>query len=248
MSEDRSLRTALRDLSPAQRKSLSDEVLDRLRQAIVRGRLRPGHHLGESTLAEAFGVSRGPVREALSQLQQEGLVVLERHKAARVTRISMEDVEELYELRVDLEKLAVKRAARLMSVGELEEMGSVVVAYGEAVEGDAVEEAVDLDMQFHDSIFRGARHNRLYGCWSNLLRSQIHAFVLSCSLVDPGYMVPCVPEHAEIRDALESRDRDLAVDLIEHHLSSAHGRMMQIPGVGRDRDEAGLGRTEGWGK
>ncbi len=105
---------AIRDPSPAQRKSLSDEVLDRLRQAIVRGRLRPGHNLGESTLAE----------------------------------------------------------------------------------GDAVQEAVDLDMEFHDSIFRNARHNRLYSCWSNLLRSQIHAFVLSCSPVDPGYMVPCVPEHA----------------------------------------------------
>jgi DNA-binding GntR family transcriptional regulator len=103
-------------------------------------------------------------------------------------------------------------------------------------------------MEFHDAIFWGARHNNLYGCWSNLLRSQIHAFVLSCSLVDPGYMVPCVPEHAEIRDVLEDHDRDRAVDLIDHHLSSAHERMIQIPGVGRDLDEASLRRTEGWEK
>lgn len=229
MDEERSLRAAVRDLLPAQRKSLSDEVLDRLREGIVRGHFRPGHRLSESMLAEAFGVSRGPVREALSQLQQEGLVVLERHKGATVTRMSGEDVDELYELRVDLEKLAVKRAARLISVEEMAGMGSVVVAYGEAVEDGEVQKAVDLDMEFHDSIFRAARHNRLYSCWSNLLRSQIHAFVLSCSLVDPSYMIPCVPEHAEIRDSLKAGDRDRAVDLIEHHLSSAHERLRHVP-------------------
>lgn len=229
MDDERSLRMAVRDLLPAQRKSLSDEVLDRLREGIVRGRFRPGHRLSESMLADAFGVSRGPVREALSQLQQEGLVALERHKGATVTRISREDVEESYELRVDLEKLAVKRASRLISAEELAGMGSVVVAYGEAVEDGEVQRAVDLDMEFHDSIYRAARHNRLYSCWSNLLRSQIHAFVLSCSLVDPSYMIPCVPEHAEIWGSLKAGDRDRAVDLIEHHLSSAHERLRQVP-------------------
>lgn len=74
----------LEGLSPASRKSLSEEVLDRLREAIVRGRFEPGSRLSESVLAEAFGVSRGPVREALSHLQQEGLVELQRHRAARV--------------------------------------------------------------------------------------------------------------------------------------------------------------------
>jgi DNA-binding GntR family transcriptional regulator len=61
-------------------------------------------------LAEAFGVSRGPVREALSGLQQEGLVQLQRHKAARVGEISRDDVAELYELRKELERFAVERA------------------------------------------------------------------------------------------------------------------------------------------
>lgn len=219
MDEERSLRVAVRDLLPAQRKSLSDEVLDRLREGIVRGHFRPGHRLSESMLADAFGVSRGPVREALSQLQQEGLVALERHKGATVTRMSREDVEELYELRIDLERLAVKRAVRLISAGELEKMGSVVSAYREAVEGGIVQEAVDLDMRFHDLIYRAAHHTRLYSCWSTLLRSQIHAFVFSRSVADPGYMIPCVSERAAIHEAIEARDRDRAVELVFYHLS-----------------------------
>lgn len=195
----------------------------------MRGRFRPGDQLSETMLADAFGVSRGPVREALSHLQQEGLVVLERHRGARVTKISQEDVEELYELRISLERLAVKRAARRITADELDQMGKLVSSYGEAVEAEAVAEAVDIDMRFHDLIYRSARHARLYSCWSSLLRSQIHTFVLSCSLVDPSYMAPCVPEHAEIHDALKDGERDRSIELIEQHLGDAHERLLKTP-------------------
>lgn len=220
---------ALQDLSPASRTSLSEEVLDRLREAIVRGRFEPGSPLGESELAGAFGVSRGPVREALFQLQQEGLVELRRHRAARVREVSREDVAELYELRVDLERFAVKRAVRRVTADGLSDMGAVVAAYGRAVEGGDVQEAVDLDMRFHSLIYEAARHARLYACWTNLLRSQIHAFVLSRSLVDPGYMAPCVPEHAAIRDALEAGEKETAVRLVEKHLGDAYERLLEAP-------------------
>ena len=229
MREAESLKSVLQDLSLTQKKTLSEEVLDRVREAIVSGRFRPGDGLSESMLATAFGVSRGPVREALSQLQQEGLVVIERYRGAKVTRISQEDVEELYELRADLERFAVKRAARLISAGELEKMGAVVSAYREAVEGGSVQEAVDLDMRFHDLIYRAGQHTRLYSCWSTLLRSQIHAWILSCSFVDPSYMIPCVTEHQAIHDALKAHDRDRAVELIEQHLGDAYERLTQMP-------------------
>lgn len=219
----------LEGLSPASRKSLSEEVLDRLREAIVRGRFEPGSRLSESVLAEAFGVSRGPVREALSHLQQEGLVELQRHRAARVSEISREDVAELYELRRDLERFAVKRAVRLVGAEELAEMGRVVAAYGRAVEGGYVQEAVDLDMEFHGLIYEAARHARLRACWANLRRSQIHAFVLSSSLADPGYMVPCVAEHAAIRAALQARDREGALRLVDRHLGGAYERLLETP-------------------
>lgn len=233
MAEDRVIGGVLRDLKPAPRKSLADEVLDRLREEIVRGRFRPGYRLSESMLASAFGVSRGPVREALSQLQQEGLVKVERHRGARVNRISAEDVGELYELRIDLERFAVKRAVRLVTDGELARMEEVVSAYADAVERDAVQEAVDLDMEFHGLIYKAARHTRLYSCWTNLLRSQIHAFVLSNSLADSSYMAPCVSEHSKIRGALEARDRERAAELVDDHLRGAYERLVRTSFEGK---------------
>ncbi len=229
MDQDPSGRAILHNLPAASRKSLADEVLDRLRHEIVQGRFKPGHRLSEPMLAEAFGVSRGPVREALSHLQQEGLVIVERHRGARVNRISAADVEELYELRIDLERFAVKRAVRLVTPDELNEISEAVEAYGRAVDDGDVAEAVDLDMEFHGLLYKAARHVRLYSCWTNLLRSQIHAFVLSNSLADSSYMAPCVAEHAHIRDALENRDKDRAVGLIEKHLSDAYERLMKMP-------------------
>lgn len=225
------------NFSPARRKSLSDEVLDSFRLSIVRGRIKPGYRLNESELAEAFGVSRGPVREALVQLQQEGLVEIERHKGARVTRISREDVEELYELHTDLEHLAARRACRLISADELARMEKLASRYGELVHSGEAEEAVDLDMEFHDTIYRAAHHRRLYTCWSSLLRSQIHAFVFSRSVTDPAYMLPCVPEHVAIYKAIKSGDRDRTAELVEHHLRTAYERLVEAP---FEQDEEGV--------
>ena len=74
---------------PASRRSLSDDVVDRLRKGIVSGNFEPGQHM----LAEAFGVSRGPVREALAQLAREGSVVFHRHKGATIARLSRDERE-----------------------------------------------------------------------------------------------------------------------------------------------------------
>lgn len=227
MEDDDSLKAIFRGSSPARGESLSDEVLVSFRKAIVRGELKPGYRLSEPTLAEAFGVSRGPVREALARLQQEGLVRIERHKGARVVQISREDAEELYELRTDLERLAVKRACRLISSDELAGMQAIVSRYEGLVRSGTTEEAVDLDMEFHDAIYRAAHHERLYTCWSSLLRSQIYAFVFSRSVVDPGYMIPCIFEHAAIHEAIKDRDGGRAAELVAHHLHTAYERLVR---------------------
>ena len=228
MKDSESLKAVFGSSSPVRGASLSAEVLSRLRDAIVRGELRPGDHLSEPALAEAFGVSRGPVREALAQLQQEGLVLVERYKRARVAWTSKEDAEELYELRMSLERLAVKRACRSITSEELAGMEAISSRYAESVRGGAIEEAVDLDMRFHDAIYKAARHGRLYACWSSLLRSQIHAFVFSRSVVDPDYMIPCISEHDSIYEAIRDRDQDRAVELVAHHLQTAYERLVSL--------------------
>src|SRR3712207_4131206 len=97
-------------LTPAMKRSLSEDVADRLRDAIFRGSYKPGEPLREEQLAAMLDVSRGPVREALVQLEREGLVIVRRHRGATVARLSRADLEEVYSLRLALERLAMQRA------------------------------------------------------------------------------------------------------------------------------------------
>jgi DNA-binding GntR family transcriptional regulator len=225
-----SLRTSLQGLTdPAPRKSLSDEVLDRLRGAIIRGQLKPGQRLNETMLATTLDVSRGPVREALTQLAREGLVVLQRHKGATVARLSQEEIEEIYELRVALERLAMERAVRLATDEDIAAMESVIAALEQPAQAGEMHEVLDLDMKFHDLIYRTARHSRLYTCWPNL-RSQIHAFLFSrTTAANKSYLKLVVSEHSALLDAIKARNKEEAVRLIENHLSDAYERMMQLP-------------------
>ena len=99
-------------LTPAAAILLSDEVVDRLREAILRGLFAPGDRLREEQLAEALGVSRGPIRNALLQLEREGMVMRRRNRGAIVARLSRVDLEEVYSLRLAIEPVACAWAAR----------------------------------------------------------------------------------------------------------------------------------------
>src|SRR5262245_51294874 len=87
-------------LTPAVSPSLAETAANALRESIAQGTFAPGQHLREAELAEALQVSRGPVREALVQLEREGLVVLRRHRGAEVAQLSLTDIEEVYTLRL----------------------------------------------------------------------------------------------------------------------------------------------------
>src|SRR6185503_14103153 len=91
---------------------LADSIRGRLRDAILTGGFAPGEHLREVEIAAKYDVSRGPVREALLQLEREGLVLLRRNRGAVVARLSRADLDEVYSLRLALERLAVVEAAR----------------------------------------------------------------------------------------------------------------------------------------
>ena len=102
--------------------SLAKSIRVRLREAILKGNFAPGAHLPEVEIAARYKVSRGPVREALAQLEQEGLVLLRRNRGAVVARLSRADLEEVYSLRLSLERLAVARAVRYGTDADFSEL------------------------------------------------------------------------------------------------------------------------------
>jgi DNA-binding GntR family transcriptional regulator len=214
-------------LTPTVKRSLADDVVDRLRDAIFHGSFKPGEALREEQLAAMLDVSRGPVREALVQLEREGLVIVRRHRGATVARLSRSDLEDVYSLRLALERLAIQRAARYATDQDFAAMEAVLTDFDIALSrGPSEKEVAVLDVRFHDLIYQAARHQRLYDCWANL-KAQIYIFLLSRNVVDPDFREITVKSHAALLDAIRTRDETRATTEIEDHLRGAYDRVVR---------------------
>jgi len=201
-------------LVPARRRGLADEVADRIRDAVFDGVYPLGSQLREVELAEALGVSRGPVREALFRLEREGLVRSEWHRGATVTALSGEDIAELDSLRAALEQLAVELVVERAGEEALAAIDAVVRRMERAADEH---EMVRCDLEFHDAVYAAAGHRRLREAWQ-AIRSQVHLFLLTrIGVATDGYLAGIPAEHRELVAALRARDREAALELFAEH-------------------------------
>ena len=207
-------------------RSLAVGIASRLRAAILGGHFGPGERLREEVLARSMGVSRGPVREALARLEREGLVVIRHNRGAFVGQLSREDLDEVHTLRVVLERLAVQRAAQLGDPALFAEMQAVVDEMAaRADRGITEQEAAELDVRFHDLIYRGSAHRRLQECWANL-SPQVHIVLLSRNVAHEDFRDYLVGSHQAILDALRERDEPKALAILDDHLRGSYERVV----------------------
>ena len=225
---------------PANR-GLAADIADRMRAAILDGHFGPGERLREESLARSMGVSRGPVREAFVRLEREGLVVIRRNRGAFVAQLSRHDLEEVHTLRVVLERLALQRAIRYADPAVLAEMQTVVDAMSAAAErGITEQEAAELDVRFHDLIYRASDHRRLYESWANL-RPQIHIVLLNRNVAHADFREYLVHSHQGILDALRNRDEPAALGLLDEHMHGSYERVVLSSGHRSKPDDGGDG-------
>lgn len=215
-------------LAPARKRTLSEDVTERLRDAILHGYFSPGQPLSEEQLARSLSVSRGPVRDALQQLEREGLVYIGLNGRANIARLSRNDLDQVYSLRLALERLAMVEAMRNAEPEDLDALETALAAIQEAVaRGPTVQEAADLDIAFHDLLYRAAHHVRLYDAWANL-KSQVYVFLLSRNLADPDFKGQLMIEgHAQVLNALRGEDETYALETIDEHLRAAYSRIVK---------------------
>lgn len=225
-------------LSPPLNRSLADEIVVRLREAILSGQFEPDERLGEQFLAETLGVSRGPIREALNQLEREGLVIIRRNRGAFVARLSREDVDEVYSLRLALEKLAVQLAIQNASPTDFDEMQATIDTMASYLErGLTEQEGAELDVRFHDIMYRSTGHQRLFDFWEQL-RPQIHIFLLSRAAADSDFRQYAVEGHQAILDAIRDKDEARAIATLEDHIRGAYDRVVKSYRHTREPDGA----------
>lgn len=213
-------------LSAPLSRGLASDVAGRLRTAIVHGHFAPDERLREEALARMLSVSRGPIREALSQLEREGLVVIQHNRGTFVARLTREDVEEIYSLRLVLERLAVERAIQCGTSEQFATMQQIVDTMNAYTErGITEQEAAELDVQFHELLYQASDHRRLHECWI-AMRRQIHILLLSRNVANADFRVITGSAHQIILDALRDRDREAARALIDDHLRGSYERVL----------------------
>lgn len=214
-------------LTPPPKHTLAEDIVDRLREAIYSGQLAPNERLREEVLASFLGLSRGPVREALAQLEREGLVIRQPNRGATVARLSLDDLEEVYSLRLVLEQLAMRQAVRNAEPSHFEEMRNVIQTMAAYLDrGITTQEAATLDVRFHEIIYQASKHKRLLNVWATL-RPQIHIFLLSRNVVNVDFREYILPAHQAILDVLLERDETRAVLVIQEHLKGAYERVLK---------------------
>lgn len=215
-------------IPPRKRRVLMDDVVDAIREAILSGRLSPGTRLIEDDLASRLSVSRGPIRQALFKLQQEGLVAHETHRGATVASVSPTDIEEIYSLRTALERLAVEQACRRASPEDLAPLDAILLLFESTPRSNITRKKVaEFDIDFHDAIFRAAHHARLYRTWEGL-RSQVMVFLLLRDALPDDYLDSWYRDHSRLLETLRSRDVGRATATIEEHIGSAYKRLLAM--------------------
>ena len=198
---------------------LRDVVFNTLRQAILKGELKPGERLMEIQLANKLGVSRTPVREAIRKLELEGLVLMIPRKGAEVAEITRQDMEDVLEVRTALEELAVKDACDHITDAQLSELKKASNEFKKALlEGKDLVTCADADMQFHDVILSATNNRRLIQMLNNL-SEQMYRYRMEY-LKDERTHKTLIEEHDAIRRALKKHDKVKAGAAIRVHIDN----------------------------
>ena len=192
---------------------LRDVVFNTLRQAILKGELKPGERLMEIQLANKLGVSRTPVREAIRKLELEGLVLMIPRKGAEVAEITRQDMEDVLEVRTALEELAVKDACDHITDAQLSELKKASNEFKKALlEGKDLVTCADADMHFHDVILSATNNRRLIQMLNNL-SEQMYRYRME-------YLKDERTHKTLIRRALKKHDKVKAGAAIRVHIDN----------------------------
>ncbi|MGV2900784.1 GntR family transcriptional regulator [Microbacterium sp. AGC62] len=204
--------------------SLGAQVARVLRQRIVRGELAPGERITEEALAEEFSVSRGPVRDALTQLSFEKLVEVQRPRGVYIVGLTHDDVDQLYSLRGALEQLALSRAMRVEDDSRWTAMAAAVGRMGEAADAGDHAAFVAADLEFHSQIYALADHPRLEGAWNQYLPT--FTALLEVTINHDEDLHESSGDHVKLMDVMRSGKPAQAAKVLSEHLDGARERML----------------------
>lgn len=202
-----------------------EAVLAELRRAIVAGELRPGEQVVQDALAERFGVSRVPLREALKILEGEGQVVYRPHRGYFIAELDLDDLREVYRIRDVLETEAITVAVARITSSELQAVERALGDVERASEAGDLAAMAEANRRFHFGLIEAANMPRLSRLvrilWdaTDVYRSRYYA--------DSGHRTAVNTEHRAVVEAVRSGDTETAVQVLRHHRARAVAALEQ---------------------
>jgi len=192
--------------------SVSDVVYEQLFHMIASHQLKPGERLLEEQLSRNLGISRTPIRDAIRKLAKEGFAIMEPRKGAYVREFTLEDIIEVYDLRIALESLAIRLSINNIDQDELEKLRYDFSTFEQKT-------LIDADNELHYLIINNCRNKRLVEILDNLY-CQSKLFRTS-GYYSPERTQKASSQHIAIIDALRDRDTDRAIQLMMDHIEKS---------------------------
>ncbi len=218
------------ETTPRRARSIQGRVIEEMRRRIADREFEPGALLSELALADEFGVSRTPVREALKQLQTEGLVQIRPRVGTFVTIPSRREITELFEMKELLEGAAARLLAHRGKVPELEQLEENLRQADLAVAQDDRERYADLVGEFHELIIVGADNGKLEAHYRMLMNQLAYPQLVKTSLSQPGRPLQSDREHHVVVELILAKDGDSAERVMREHVRAS--RQALLAGMG----------------
>lgn len=223
-----------RDAPALDRTSTAGKVAEYLRKRIASGRLQPGDRIPELSVSAALSVSRSPVREALMQLAQEGLVTIVPYKGALVSPLERKRFEDLLHYRVALEEFAVTRAVETAEAGEIDRLSGYIRKLRACAAAKDLPGAIEADLASHEFLVALARNELLTRAYGEML-NQLRLY-LRLTITHYDHMDELAEEHEHLLEALRGRRKATARKLIRAHI--VHGFQEALRELERRTDVA----------
>lgn len=205
---------------------LRDVVFNTLRQAILRGELKPGERLMEIQLANKLGVSRTPIREALRKLELEGLVNMVPRKGAEVADITEKSLRDVLEVRKALEELSVQLACEKITEEEIEELKRVAERFKDTLDDQDVTKIAEADVAFHDVIYTATDNQKLILLLNNL-HEQMYRYRVEYLKKEEAYP-QLIAEHEELIDNISKRNKEEATRIMCEHIDNQVATVINV--------------------
>lgn len=195
----------------------ADTIREHLEGEIADGRLDPGSRLDEQEIAERFGVSRTPVREAFRLLSSSGLVDLRGRQGAAVRTIGAHALIEMFQVMAELEGLCARLAARRTTKGQLAELGAIQDRLEEAAQGGDLDVFYDVNQEFHEAVYDAAS-NAFLAAETRRLRNRVAAYRRRVTQM-PNRIADTIREHQAVIEAISAHDPEAAHRAMRDHVN-----------------------------